>query len=78
MSYRVLILWFAFSFISCDSDPWSAKEKNAYLNACRLEGVQSNKCECMMEETMRRYYYYEEAEKISFEEAVEIAELCKE
>ena len=62
---------------ACASDPWSKEEKATYLNECRAEGAGHESCECMLEETMKRYPNYEKAEQVSFEEMVEIAEICE-
>lgn len=63
---------------SCSEDPWTEEEKIHFIKDCMAEADDSNYCNCFMNRVMERYPQSEDAEKISFEETVEIATDCKE
>lgn len=65
------------TLLSCNSDPWTGKQKTAFLESCEEEGGTPGYCDCFLDGTMERYPKYEDALGMSFEEAVEISLDCE-
>ncbi len=78
-----MILKFPIAFLlilgltGCNSDSWSASEKNEFLEGCREEGGSKAYCKCYLEKTMAHTPVAEEAEKLSFETKVELSKDCE-
>lgn len=70
-------LFLGLSQFSCENDPWTRKQKSAFLESCEEEGGTPGYCDCFLDQTMDRYPEYEDALGMSFEEAVEISVECE-
>lgn len=73
--YPYLLLVLVFS--ACGSDTWTQDEKDEFVKACKSEGASSSYCDCYMEKVMNLYPKYDDADKIDFETAVELAKDCE-
>lgn len=75
MNKFIAILCLLF-LVSCSSDSWSSAEKNEFISGCKGEGGGSFYCKCFMRKVMEAYPNYEDADKMSVEEAVELSNEC--
>lgn len=64
-------------FAACSQDPWSEEEKQEKFDECMEESDSKSYCDCYVGKLMEKYPLAENADKISFEEAVEIGKTCE-
>lgn len=78
-TYLILfsLILLAASQLACEQDPWTRKQKSAFIESCEEEGGAPDYCDCFLDGTMDRYPKYEDALGMSFEEAVEISVDCE-
>lgn len=74
---NLLILCFVFMFTGCAEENWSEQDQNEFVEACEEEGGKKSYCKCFMKNAMDRFPISDDADNMSFEEAVELSKDCK-
>ncbi len=75
MKYLFIIL--SFGFFACSEESWTENQQKEFVDECMGEGGGKVYCKCYMETTMKEYPHYQDTKRITFEEAVELSQNCK-
>lgn len=72
-----LLMTSVIGLTACDQDPWTEEEQKNVRKECMKESQDKSYCDCYVKALMEKYPLAEDAERISFEEAIEIAVECE-
>lgn len=63
--------------VSCGSGSWPSEKQDEFLDECAAEGGGRSYCRCYLDQVMEKYPNADDAAKMDFETAVELADKCE-